>query len=232
MIVTGGLHDHIHLREWHVGADAVNQRAKGLTRVVKGQSRAVFKALMASQQGGGDEASHVFPFCDIYPYVQGFFGQHRNDLEIRWCASFTCHSRDPFCSRHLFLLVRFPLSHRWWVEKRDAVGVPLPTSDQKYGFNLLLGVRPRPPACSQESSSKVYPRFSSVFPVESYSTVPLHLQSYQNLNINSRFCPKCTWTEQRVTTPLSTNFMRKMWITLCRTGFCGGYAVDRWWKIL
>jgi len=26
---------------------------------------------------------------------------------------------------------------KWWVEKRGTVGVPLPTSDQKFGFKLL-----------------------------------------------------------------------------------------------
>jgi len=39
-------------------------------------------------------------------------------------------------------------------------------------------------------------------------------------------------TEERVTTPLSTNFTRKMWITLCITASYGGYRVDRSWKIL
>jgi hypothetical protein len=34
---------------------------------------------------------------------------------------------------------------RRWVEKRDPVGVPLPTSDQKCGFNLISGVLVTPP---------------------------------------------------------------------------------------
>jgi hypothetical protein len=50
-------------------------------------------------------------------------------------------------SLRLFQFIKmksFPYSTPW-VEKQGSVGVPLPTSDQKFGFKLLLGVRTRPP---------------------------------------------------------------------------------------
>jgi hypothetical protein len=50
----------------------------------------------------------------------------------------------------------------WWVEKQDPVGVPLPTSDQKCGFNPISGVPTRPPDFFQESNSKASAGFCGI----------------------------------------------------------------------
>jgi hypothetical protein len=52
----------------------------------------------------------------------------------------------------------FPYSTPW-VEKQGSVGVPLPASDQKFGFKLLSGVRTRPPISREESSSNAQQGF-------------------------------------------------------------------------
>src|SRR5579884_412766 len=91
MIMPGHFHDHVDLGQWDIAADAINQRAKPFARVVKGQGRAALKALVPTEQRGGDEACHMGLFADVHSDVQRLVAQHRNNLEISVC--FTDHDR-------------------------------------------------------------------------------------------------------------------------------------------
>ncbi len=50
----------------------------------------------------------------------------------------------------------------WWVEKRDPVDVPLPTSDQKSASTSYQVCLRRPPDFFQESSSKAFAGFCGI----------------------------------------------------------------------
>jgi hypothetical protein len=132
------------------------------------------KTLMAGEQGCGEKASDMSSFADIDSNVQSFMGKERSIPLIRGSCSFARHEQgSPFQHPCLSYPLRpFPLRG----EKRDPAGVPLPTSDEKYGFNLISGVRTRPPSFFQESNSKAWKGSTGSFPAESYPTELLHQQ--------------------------------------------------------
>jgi hypothetical protein len=89
----------------------------------------------------------------------------------------------------------------WWVEKRDPVGVPLPTSDQKCGFNPISGVPTRPPDFFQESSSKASGGFCGIVasrerPDRASPSIIAHMFFPKIKRWSEIFCPK-RWASSR-----------------------------------
>jgi hypothetical protein len=66
------------------------------------------------------------------------------------------------------------------------MGVSLPTSDEKYGFNLISGVRTRPPSFFQESNSKALKGSPESFPVGSGPPVLLQEKGYTGFDRDAR----------------------------------------------
>src|SRR5262249_53691826 len=75
MIVSGDFEQHLSLGEWHKGLDTVDEQAEPFTRILEGQSWAVFKTLMAGEQSRREEASDACSLTDIHADIQGSLRQ-------------------------------------------------------------------------------------------------------------------------------------------------------------
>jgi len=49
MIVSSHFQERLNLGQWHIGLDTIDKGTKAFPRVVKSQSRAMFKALVSGE---------------------------------------------------------------------------------------------------------------------------------------------------------------------------------------
>lgn len=157
MIMSRHLHDCIHLGQWHIGLDTINESAEALTRVLERQGWTVLKPLIAGQQGGRDETGDVGLLANIHSQIQGVMRQDGKQLSIweHWC--FVSHERAPFVLR--VSLTRAGVGGEAGSRGRASTNFG-PEVWPSTSYQVCL---PRPPGFFQESSSKAFAGFCGIF---------------------------------------------------------------------
>src|SRR5260370_32120168 len=85
---------HRHLFERHVGTDALHERTKTLTRLLKSKRWTGLKALMAFEQGRGNKAGNMSLFAHINANIQRLILEHGDRLQVRRTFSWVRHRLD------------------------------------------------------------------------------------------------------------------------------------------
>src|SRR5260370_32087070 len=93
MIAPSRLHKYVCLFQGDQFADTVNEGAKPLARLLKGQCRTGFKPLVTLEQCFRDEASHMLVLANINADVKRLLEQHGNRFETRLGLLFPSHWR-------------------------------------------------------------------------------------------------------------------------------------------
>lgn len=172
MVVSSYFQHGVDLGKRYVGADAIKEDTKTLAGVFKGQSWAMLEALMASEQGDREEACHMGALADVYPNVQCLMSQHWDHMEIG--AHFGS-------SRHKLVSLHHQSRRRSKVPWARLYQLRMRSMASKLG----LGVRTRPPAFKQESSSKGGIGFCGTYfggerPRRASPATRIHLVLYEN----------------------------------------------------